>query len=132
MQKRKLILFLIAAAGMIAVVLTAATKYSIPYDSDNVFYHSDEYFMQSGIRLTIPDSEPVVSDTVIPEYERVDINNATVWELAAKLPGIGEKKAQAIVEYREMSGGFRSVDELIEVEGIGEKTVEKIRPYCYV
>ncbi len=62
----------------------------------------------------------------------VNINTATAEELAAALPGIGDVKAQSIVEYREAAGGFDSVDELINVSGIGEKTLESIRPYCRV
>ena len=58
----------------------------------------------------------------------VNINTATAKELEA-LPGIGAKKAQAIVEYREEHGGsFKSVDELKEVKGIGPKLLEKMRP----
>lgn len=57
--------------------------------------------------------------------EKIDINTATAKELAS-LPGIGEKKAQAIVSFREKKGAFPSVDALIEVPGIGKKTLEKI------
>ncbi len=56
----------------------------------------------------------------------ININTATASQLTA-LNGIGEKKAAAIVEYRRQHGNFSSVDELINVSGIGEKTLEKIR-----
>jgi competence protein ComEA len=58
----------------------------------------------------------------------VNVNTATVEELTA-LPGIGEKRAQAIVEARKQKGGFKSVDELEEVKGIGPANLEKLRPY---
>ncbi|MDR1564234.1 MAG: helix-hairpin-helix domain-containing protein [Oscillospiraceae bacterium] len=61
---------------------------------------------------------------------KVNINTASAALLAEVLPGIGEIKAKAIVDYRETYGLFTSVDELINVNGIGEKTLEKIRPYC--
>lgn len=64
--------------------------------------------------------------------ETININTATADELAAFLPGIGDTKAHRIVEYRETSGGFDSVDELINVKGIGEKTLENLRPYCRI
>lgn len=56
----------------------------------------------------------------------ININTASSSELQG-LTGIGEVKARAIIEYREQNGGFSSVDELINVKGIGEKTLEKIR-----
>ena len=57
----------------------------------------------------------------------VQINLATASEIAEALSGIGEKKAQAIVAYREKNGKFKSVDELTNVRGIGEKLVERNR-----
>ncbi len=75
--------------------------------------------------LSTADISPQTSVVV-----KININTATEKELADILPGIGEKKAHAIVEYREYAGGFRSVDELLEVDGIGAALLEKIRPYC--
>lgn len=57
----------------------------------------------------------------------VNINSADAVTLAATIKGVGEKKAQAIVQYRKEHGPFRSVDELANVPGIGSKTVEKNR-----
>lgn len=56
----------------------------------------------------------------------VNINTASVQELMS-LNGIGEVKASAIVDYRIENGLFDNVDELTNVKGIGEKTVDKIR-----
>lgn len=64
------------------------------------------------------------------ELGTININTASAEEIADFLPGIGEKKARKIVEYRELAGEFVSIDELIKVEGIGEKTLENIRPNC--
>ncbi|ULJ62467.1 ComEA family DNA-binding protein [Wielerella bovis] len=59
----------------------------------------------------------------------VNINTATAEELVAALKGtgVGEAKVQSIIAYRKQHGGFKSVDELTEVKGIGQKTVEKLR-----
>lgn len=57
---------------------------------------------------------------------RVDINRAGKEELMT-LTGIGETRAQAILAYRETNGNFSSVEELMQVEGIKEKTYEKLK-----
>lgn len=59
--------------------------------------------------------------------EQVDINSASVEQLAVVLDGIGTKKAQAIIAYREANGKFKSVEEITEVKGIGDAMLEKNR-----
>ncbi len=58
----------------------------------------------------------------------VNINTASVEELEL-LPGIGETRARAVVALRERRGGFRSIDELKQVKGIGDAGLERIRPF---
>lgn len=55
----------------------------------------------------------------------LNINTASAAEIQDKLVGIGAKKAQAIVDYRTKNGAFISVEQLKEVSGIGEATLEK-------
>ncbi len=91
----------------------------------------------SGVILSIAPPSPTDGTLedgweMVKPTERVDINSASVYELAGVLPGIGEGKARSIVEYRKLIGGFRSIDELTEVSGIGDKLLERIRPYCYI
>lgn len=57
----------------------------------------------------------------------VNVNSADAQTLADSLDGIGLKKAEAIIEYRTQNGPFKSADELVNVTGIGEKTLEKIK-----
>ena len=61
----------------------------------------------------------------------VELNSASKAELT-NLPRVGEKLAERIIERREELGGFRSVDDLLGVKGIGEKTLDKMRPFCVV
>jgi len=57
----------------------------------------------------------------------VNINTAGAEELATLLKGIGAKKAQQIVDYRDANGEFKTADDLANVKGIGAATVEKNR-----
>ncbi|MBQ7960016.1 MAG: ComEA family DNA-binding protein [Clostridia bacterium] len=75
----------------------------------------------------VQESEPV--KTV--ESELLNLNTATVQQLDA-LPGIGEKKAAAIVKLRDEMGGFFSVEDILNVEGIGEKILSEIRSRVFV
>ncbi|KHD45187.1 helix-hairpin-helix domain-containing protein [Streptococcus hongkongensis] len=57
---------------------------------------------------------------------KVNINSATSDQLT-KIPGIGEKRAQEIIEARDKMGGFKSLDDLTKISGIGKKTIEKMK-----
>ena len=59
--------------------------------------------------------------------DSLNINTASAEMLAETIDGVGERKAEAIVRYREEHGPFASVDELLEVSGIGPKTLERSR-----
>jgi comEA protein len=59
---------------------------------------------------------------------KVNINTATAQQLTV-LPGVGEKLAARIVDYRQKSGGFKNVSELMNVQGIGEKNLAKIQGF---
>lgn len=61
----------------------------------------------------------------------VNINTASEEELMT-LPGIGQTKAKAIIEYREASGGFSAKEDLMNVSGIAESSYEKIKDYVKV
>ena len=79
------------------------------------------------------------SDSLLDEKERnttlkngeipskkIDINHAMTGDLQL-LPGIGEVTAERIIEYRERTGGFKSIDEIMNVKGIGAKKFEKMK-----
>ena len=62
---------------------------------------------------------------------KINLNTATAEELQT-ISGIGAKRAEDIIAYRESHGGFQSVDDLKNVSGIGDKTLDKIRESLYV
>jgi competence protein ComEA len=66
-----------------------------------------------------------------PPAQPVDLNTADAAALT-KIPGIGPATAQRILEWREQNGPFRQVEDLMKVKGIGEKSLEKLRPYVKV
>lgn len=61
----------------------------------------------------------------------VNLNTATVPELEA-LPGIGASTAARIVDYRQKNGPFKKIEELMKVQGVGEKSFLKLRPHITV
>ncbi|AAP95575.1 transporter [[Haemophilus] ducreyi] len=65
------------------------------------------------------------STTMAHKAQLVNINTASAAEIQEKLTGIGEKKAQAIVDYRTKNGNFTHIDQITAVSGIGKATLEK-------
>ena len=77
-----------------------------------------------------PRSAPQAAATATTQFP-INLNTATADQLEA-IPGIGPVLAQRIIEYRQTRGRFQSVDELLEVRGIGAKRLENMRPYVTV
>jgi len=82
--------------------------------------------MAAAIADTIPPDTIRTMD--VPDHEKININTAGADELV-KLPGIGPAYAQRIVEWREENGRFTTVEQLLQIRGIGERRLEQIRPY---
>lgn len=75
---------------------------------------------------------PYIGETIVVEEDsRVNINTASVEELC-KIPGIGESRAKAIIDYRESAGGFETEEELMQISGIKSATFNKIKNYIRV
>ena len=70
----------------------------------------------------VGDSNPATNGVVAP----LNINQASLKELQ-KLPGVGKVTAEKIIAYREANGPFATVDDLLKVNGMGKKTLAKIR-----
>lgn len=85
---------------------------------------------QPGIALTT--NNPETAEKIKAEFssgnsERININSAGAEELQ-RLPGIGPAYAERIVAWREENGEFTSIDQLLEIRGIGERRLQQIRP----
>lgn len=74
---------------------------------------------------------PTVDESLLEDPQKVNINRAEAWLLEA-LPEIGPTLAQRIIDYRESSGPFNTIDELTNVSGIGSNTLDTIRDYIIV
>jgi len=72
------------------------------------------------LKLSVPESAEKA------QPQRINLNRAEVWLLKA-LPGIGETRAQAIIDYRNQNGPFHNTNELIKVAGIGTTTYQQIK-----
>ena len=75
-----------------------------------------------------PEGKQSTADT---EPSKININTATPSELQ-QIPGIGSVKAQEIIRFREENGSFQKVEDLQEISGIGEKTVEKLKNFVTI
>lgn len=102
-------------AAAVTVIFLAAL-YNAAADDIRLLRQIDNSY--DGI---MPSPENAVEKSVA-----VNINTASVHHLQ-RIPGIGETRARNIVGYREANGSFGSVDDLVNVSGIGEKTLDDIR-----
>lgn len=110
MSEKKHELLLIAAALVITIT---ALLYSV--------FDSPKY---NGIEAVIITTTETQSKETTAAVGKININTASVDELA-QLDGIGDKKAQSIVEYRAKNGKFRTAEELTNVSGISASILEK-------
>lgn len=89
--------------------------------------------------LVLPLHGPALAGPGVPllqapepaQQETVELNTASAAELRT-LPGVGERTAERIIEYREEHGGFEKIEDLMNVRGIGERTFLRLRPLVRV
>jgi competence protein ComEA len=85
----------------------------------------------------VPDADTGKIEIYVPKTgelsqpQKIDLNRAETWLLDA-LPGIGQGRAQAIVDYRSQNGPFHRIEDLLNVEGIGESTLDRMRDFVTV
>ncbi|UDW83715.1 helix-hairpin-helix domain-containing protein [Pasteurella canis] len=101
-----------------SVIIAILTLSSI-FTSTNLFAHS------TNITNTPLIAVDHVSTESVTGIGKININNATAAELQHDLIGVGAKKAEAIIQYREAHGPFTKIEQLLEVQGIGNLILEK-------
>ena len=111
------------------VVLTKEILVTVPPEAtdETIPPRSNPTSTAKPVETKPKENKPAENKVTFP----VNINSASKGELDA-LPGIGEVLAQRIIDYRSANGPFQSVDELIKIKGIGEKTLAKLKPYATV
>ena len=90
--------------------------------------------LTDGIQIEIPDQERAQEMKLEQDQEqsgRIDLNTATMEQLCT-LPGIGASRAESIIAYREDSGGFAKIEDIMQINGIKEAMFEKIKDKIYV
>lgn len=88
------------------------------------------------VYVPIIGEEPVVQENETKtaqetDSSKINLNKATLEELQ-KIPGVGQKKAEAILQYREEKGAFKKIEEITEISGIGPNTFEKLKEFISV
>ena len=76
-------------------------------------------------------SEPAMPTAAAVQQEKINLNTATLEDIL-QIPNIGEKTAQAILDFRAEIGGFSYVEDLLSVSGIGQARLEAIRQLVYI
>jgi len=74
---------------------------------------------------------PAAPKPAASEARPIDLNTADSSALES-VPGIGKSLSQRILAFRDKNGPFQSVDDLLKVQGVGEKSIQKLRPYLTV
>ena len=92
---------------------------------------NDASFKNSGAQTTLLNTKSSQPSSAQSVSYPVNLNTCTYEDLVS-IDGIGDTKAQAILEYRDYLGGYTNVSQLKEIKGIGDSTFAKIEPYVTV
>ncbi len=125
--------------ALVVVILAAGGYWMLKHFHPALFLGEPDLVIETEAAPPLPTSPPPstpsvpsvssqlsVKRSVPSDRVHININTATSQELQT-LQGIGPVMAQRIIEYRQISGEFSTVDDLTNVKGIGEKTLERIR-----
>jgi comEA protein len=123
------VFFFLSVIMLAGVAVKAYKAYIVPPNAPNFDYSvSDSIFTEH--------SKSLMNDTLGTEsgngiVKKIELNSATKTELMS-LPGIGEATAERIILHRDEKGKFKTINELKNIKGIGEKKFEKLKPHIEV
>lgn len=84
------------------------------------------YVPKIGEEVEVPEKSSASQESQSKDTSKINLNKASETELQT-LPGVGQKKAQEIIRYREENDGFKSIEDLKNISGFGEKTFDKLK-----
>lgn len=113
-----------AVTFLVAVILIGAGFWSLRRFNPALFLGKPDF-------IAVPNEDQPPQQSVKNKPALLNINTAIAEELQT-LSGIGPQMAERIIQYRKKHGNFASVDALTEVKGLGEKTLEKLKPFISV
>lgn len=93
--------------------------------------NNEPYSTTTTTTSKVTTSQTTTSTTTKKQNQKININTATLEELVL-LDGLGETKAQSIIEYRTNNGLFNTIEDILKVKGIGQTTFENIKEYIEI
>lgn len=83
------------------------------------------------VTLSFAATKSAQTKAVATLTEKININTSNE-DLLTSVPGIGPKTAKSIYAYRKQNGNFKTIEDLLNVKGIGEKSLKKMKPYLTI